>query len=58
MTPSTLVSPVDHLAVGYELKIHLLGISSQISRRVLVQGDTILAELHHIFQVVFLIQRE
>jgi len=34
--------------VGYQLKIHLLG----ISRRVLVRSNTSLAELHHIFQVV------
>ena len=32
----------------YQLKIHLLGISPQISRRVLVRGDTTLAELHHV----------
>jgi hypothetical protein len=38
--------------VGYQLKIHQLGISPQISRRVLMRGDTTLAELHYIFQVV------
>ncbi|MBC6700155.1 plasmid pRiA4b ORF-3 family protein [Hymenobacter puniceus] len=48
--PATSIS--DRLAVGYQLKIHLLGISPQISRRVLVRDDTTLAELHHIFQVV------
>ncbi|WP_092743979.1 IS1096 element passenger TnpR family protein [Hymenobacter psychrophilus] len=37
--------------MGATIKIHLLGISPQISRRVLVRGDTTLAELHHIFQV-------
>jgi hypothetical protein len=52
ITQSTLASPVDRLAVGYQLKIHLLGISPQISRRGLVRVDTTLAELHHIFQVV------
>ena len=51
-----VLSGTDRLAVGYQLKIHLLGISPQICRRVLVRGDTTLAELHHIFQVVFLIQ--
>ena len=56
MPQSTPASPVDRLAVGYQLKIHLLGISPQISRRVLVRGNTTLVELHHIFQVVFLIQ--
>lgn len=55
MTQPPAPSPSDHLAVGYQLKIHLLSISPQISRRVLVRGDTTLAELHHIFQVVFLI---
>jgi len=39
------------LAAVYQLKIHLLGISPQINRRVLVRGDTNLAELHHVFQV-------
>ena len=52
MTQLTPASPVDRSAVGYQLQIHLLGISPQISRRVLVWGDTTLAELHHIFQVV------
>ena len=52
MSQSTSASTVDRLAVGYQLKIHLLGMSPQNSRRVLVQGDTTLAELHHIFQVV------
>ena len=42
----------DHLTAVYQLKIHLLGISPQICRRVLVRGDTTLAELHHVFQVV------
>ena len=42
----------DRLAAVYQLKIHLLGISPQICRRVLVRGDTTLAELHHVFQVV------
>ncbi len=49
MTQSTAASTTDRLAVGYQLKIHLLGISPQISRRVLVRDDTTLAELHHIF---------
>jgi len=52
ITQSTPASTVDRPVVGYQLKIHLLGISPQISRRVLVRGDTPLAELHHIFQVV------
>jgi hypothetical protein len=52
MPQLTPASPVDRLAVGYQLKIHLLGSSSQISRRVLVRGDTTLTKLHHIFQVV------
>lgn len=42
----------DRLAAVYQLKIHLLGISPQICRRVLVRGYTTLAELHHVFQVV------
>ncbi|GAB2798399.1 MULTISPECIES: plasmid pRiA4b ORF-3 family protein [Hymenobacter] len=46
------VSGTDRLQAVYQLKIHLLGISPQISRRVLVRGDTTLAELHHVFQVV------
>ena len=51
--PSPVASAVgdDRLAVGYQLKIHLLGISPQICRRVRVRGDTTLAELHHVFQV-------
>ena len=52
--PSLVVSAVgdDHLAAVYQLKVHLVGISPQICRRVLVRGDTTLAELHHIIQVV------
>ena len=42
----------DRPAAVYQLKIHLLGISSHICRRVRVRGDTTLAELHHVFQVV------
>jgi len=42
----------DRLAAVYQLKIHLLGISPQIFRRVLVRGNTTLAELYHVFQVV------
>ena len=41
----------DRLAAVYQLKIHLLGIDPQISRQVLVRGDTTLAELHHVFQL-------
>ncbi len=41
----------NRLAAVYQFKIHLLGISPQISLHVLVLGDTSLAELHHIFQV-------
>ena len=41
----------DRLAAVYQLKIHLVGISPHIVRRVLVRGDTTLAELHHVFQV-------
>ena len=52
MTQSTFASTPNHLTVGYLLKIHLLGISLQLSWRVLVRGDTSLAELHHIFQVI------
>lgn len=52
MTPFTPALPVDRLAVGYQLKLHLPGISPQISRRVLGRGHTTLAELHHVFQVV------
>ena len=52
MTQSTAASTPDRLAVGYQLKLHLLGVSPQISRRVLVRGDTALAELHHIFPMV------
>ena len=53
--PQLAASIPDCFAVGYQLKIHLLGISPQISRRVLIRGDTTLAELHHIFQVGLLI---
>ncbi|GAA4419130.1 plasmid pRiA4b ORF-3 family protein [Nibrella viscosa] len=42
--------PTDELA--YQLKIHLLGVSPQIYRRLMVRADTTLAQLHHIFQVV------
>ena len=44
----SLVTPAvgdDRLAAVYQLKIHLLGISPQISRRVLVRGDTTLVAL-------------
>jgi len=51
-TARPTVSGTDRLQAVYQLKIHLLGISPQISRRVLVRGDTTLAELHHIFQMV------
>ena len=51
--PVALLSAVggDHLAAVYQLKIHLVGISPHIVWRVLVRGDTTLAELHHVFQV-------
>ncbi len=49
MTQPPAASTLDRLAAVYQLKIHLLGISPQICRRVLVQGDTTLAELHHAF---------
>ena len=52
MTQLSPASTPDRLAVGYQLKIHLLGISPHICRRVLVRDDTTLAELHHVFQVV------
>ena len=39
-------------ALTYHLKIHLLGISPQIFRRLAVRVDTTLAQLHHILQVV------
>lgn len=38
--------------LAYQLKIHLLGISPQIYRRLTVRADTTLALLHHIVQVV------
>ncbi|WP_345124182.1 plasmid pRiA4b ORF-3 family protein [Hymenobacter antarcticus] len=47
-----ILSGADRLAAVYQLKIHLLGSSPQICRRVVVRGDTTLAELHHVFQVV------
>ena len=47
-----ILSGAERLALVHQLKIHLLGISPQICRRVLVRGDTTLAELHHVFQVV------
>ncbi|WP_204378315.1 IS1096 element passenger TnpR family protein [Hymenobacter lapidarius] len=47
--PSTLGD--DQLAAVYQLKIHLVGISPQIIRHVLVRVDTTLAELHRVFQV-------
>jgi hypothetical protein len=46
--PPTTLTP-NYLAVGYQLKLHLLSISPQISRRVLMRGDTTLAKLHHVF---------
>ena len=49
---AAILSGADRLAAVYQLKIHLLGISPQICRRVVVRGDTTLAELHHVFQVV------
>ncbi|OGX89629.1 hypothetical protein BEN47_19595 [Hymenobacter lapidarius] len=49
---AAILSGIDRLAAVYQLKIHLLGISPQIGRRVLVRGDTTLAEPHHVFQVV------
>jgi len=53
--PQSVASPSafgdDRLAAVYQLQIHLVGISPQICRRVLVRGDTSLAELHHVFQV-------
>lgn len=52
MAQPPAISPPDHLAVDCQLKIHLLGSSLQTSRRVPVRGDTTLAELHYIFQVV------
>ncbi len=39
-----------HLAGGYQLEIHLLGISPQICRCVLMRGDTTLAELRPVLQ--------
>ena len=41
----------DGLAAVYQLKIHLVGISPHTYRRVLVRGDTSLAERYYIFQV-------
>ena len=51
--PTPVASAVGdaRLAAVYQLKIHLVGISPHIVRRVLVRGDTTLAELHHVFQV-------
>ena len=53
LPPVALPSAVgdDHLAATYQLKIHLVGISPHIYQRVLVRGNTTLAELHHVFQV-------
>ncbi len=50
-TAAAISSGSDQLAAVYQLKIHLVGISPQICRRVLVRGDTTLAELHHVFQI-------
>ena len=50
-TPVASTAGDDLLAAVYQFKIHLLGISPHIYRRVLVRGDTTLAELHHVFQV-------
>lgn len=52
--PAPVVSSTgqDRLAAAYQLQIRLRGIRPHISRRLLVQGDTSLAVLHHIFQVV------
>ena len=53
--PSPVVPPSvvgdNRLVAVHQLKIHLVGISPHIYRRVLVRGDTSLAELHHVFQV-------
>ena len=51
-SPTTIGSTSDHLIAVYQLKLYLVGISPQISRRVLVRGDTTLAGLHYLFQVV------
>ena len=48
MTQPPATSTPDRLSVGYQLKIHLLGISPQISRRVLVRGDTTLGVVKQI----------
>ena len=41
-TATPILSASDRLAAVYQLKIHLVGISPQISRRVLLRGDTTL----------------
>jgi len=48
--PPSVVGDDRSVAV-YQLKTHLVGINPQITRRVLVRGDTTVAELHHVFQV-------
>jgi hypothetical protein len=48
MPPLASALSNDRLAGGYQLKLHLVGISPQICRRVLVRGDTTLAELPHL----------
>lgn len=50
-TSPTAALNTGQLVEGYQLKLYLVSISPQIYRRVLVRGDTTLAELHHIFQV-------
>lgn len=49
---ASILSDTDRLAAVYQLKIHLLCISPQISRRVLARGDTTRAEFHQVFQIV------
>ena len=45
-TPSTTVSPDLH-----QLKVSLRGISPMIWRRLLVPGETSIADLHHVIQI-------
>ena len=40
------------LAAIYHLKIHLLDISPMIYRRFVVNGDTNIAQLHHLVQII------
>ncbi len=52
MKPKAKVKIEDPLKAIYHLKIHLSGISPMIYRRFTIPGDTHIAQLHHLIQIV------